>query len=59
MGDRFELGVISFDQCGRQVRVGMVFVGEMCVTGSSWEGFSWRDVGRRFELEVISLERFR
>jgi hypothetical protein len=51
VGDRFELGGFSLDRCGPQVRVGRVVVGEMWATGSSWEGFRWRDVGDRFGSE--------
>ena len=59
MGDRFELGGFLLERCGRQVGVGRVFVGEMWATGSSWEGFRWRDVSDRFELGGFSLERLR
>jgi hypothetical protein len=55
--DRFELGGFLLERCGRQVQVGSDFVGEIWVTGSSWEGFLWRDMGDRFKLGGISLDR--
>jgi hypothetical protein len=57
VGHRFELGGFLLERCGQQVQVRSAFVGEMWTTGSSWEGFSWRDVGDRLEFEVFSLER--
>jgi hypothetical protein len=36
--------------------MGRVAVGEMWVTGSSWEGFCWIDVGHRFGSGELLLE---
>jgi hypothetical protein len=46
------------ERCGPQVQVGSDFVGEMWVTGLSWEGFRWKTVGDRFKLGVFRLDRY-
>ena len=43
------------ERCGGHVRVTTVFVGKMKATGSSWEGFRWRNAGDRFGCRVISF----
>ena len=43
MGDRFKLKGFLLERCGRQVKVGRVFV--------------WRDMGDRFKFGVFLLER--
>jgi hypothetical protein len=50
VGDRFELGGFSLERCGRQVRVGRVFVREIQETGSEQDIFHSRDVGCSFRL---------
>jgi hypothetical protein len=37
VGNRFELGGLLLERCGRQVPVRRVFVGEMWTTGSDRE----------------------
>jgi hypothetical protein len=56
--NRFGLGRLLLENCGRQqVPIGRVFVGEMWATGSSSEGFHWRDVDDRFRSGELTLER--
>jgi hypothetical protein len=71
VGDRFELGGLLLDRCGRQVRVGRVFVGEMWAAVSDLFPIDikkyvaklterrfckWRDGGERFGSGELSME---
>jgi hypothetical protein len=57
VGDRFESGELLLERCGQQIPIRRVNIGEMWATGSSWEGFRWRDVGDRFRSGELTLER--
>jgi hypothetical protein len=58
VSDRFQMGHFLLERCGQQVPIGRVNIGEeMWTTGSSSEGFRWRDVDNRFASGELTLER--